>query len=99
MIDLKLGNIPEKYIIADGGKIKEYTFKKIKDEIIETPLGDFNTIKLARYKKNKQETYLWCAYELDFLPVKVITTEKDGHLSKAIIKSVKGFKYSQDKLD
>ena len=99
MIDLKLGNIPEKYIIADGGKIKEYTFKKIKDEIIETPLGDFNTIKLARYKKNKQETYLWCAYELDFLPIKVITTEKDGHLSKAIIKSVKGFKYSQDKLD
>ena len=29
----------------------------------------------------------------------VITTEKDGRLSKAIIKSVKGFKYSQDKLD
>ena len=99
MIDLKLGNIPEKYIIADGGKIKEYTFKKIKDEIIETPLGDFSTIKLALYKKNKQETFLWCAYNLDFLPVKVITTEKDGHLSKAIIKSVNGFKYSQDKLD
>ena len=38
-------------------------------------------------------------YELDFLPVKVITIEKDGRLSKAIIKSVKGFKYSQDKLD
>ena len=46
MIDLKLGNIPEKYIIADGGKIKEYAFKKIKDEIIKTPLGNFNTIKL-----------------------------------------------------
>ncbi len=99
MIDLKSGNIPERYIVADGGKIKEYFFKYIQDEIIETPIGDFNTIKLALYKKNKQETFLWCAYELDFLPVKVITTEKDGHLSKAIIKSVKGFKYSQDKLD
>ena len=67
--------------------------------MIKTPIGDFNTIKLARYKKNKQETYLWCAYELDFLPIKVITTEKDGHLSKAIIKSVKGFKYSHNKLN
>ena len=56
-------------------------------------------MKFSLYKKNKQETFLWCAYELDFLPVKVITIEKDGRLSKAIIKSVKGLKYSQDKLD
>ena len=93
MKDLKSGNIPEKYIIADGGKIKEYGFKKIKEEILETPIGIFNTIKLARYKKNKQETYLWCAYDLNFLPVKVITTEKDGRISKAIIKSLDGINY------
>ena len=92
MIDLKSGNIPEKYIIADGGKIKEYLFKYIQDEVIETPIGNFNTMKLARYKKNKQETYLWCAYDLDFLPIKVITKENDGRLSKAIIKSINGFK-------
>ena len=99
MIDLKSRNIPERYIVADGGKIKEYFFKYIQDEIIETPIGNFNTMKFSLYKKNKQETFLWCAYELDFLPVKVITIEKDDRLSKAIIKSVKGFKYSQDKLD
>ena len=93
MKDLKSGNIPEKYIIADGGKIKEYSFKKIKEEILETSIGTFNTIKLARYKKNKQETYLWCAYDLNFLPVKVITTEKDGRISKAIIKSLDGINY------
>ena len=33
MIDLKAGYIPEKYVIADGGKIKEYTFEYIEDEI------------------------------------------------------------------
>ena len=92
MIDLKSGNIPEKYLIADGGKIKEYFFKYIQDEIIETPIGNFNTMKFARYKKNKQETFLWCAYDLDFLPIKVITKENDGRLSKAIVKSISGFK-------
>ena len=92
MIDLKSGSMPERYLIADGGKIKEYFFKYIQDEIIETPIGSFNTMKFARYKKNKQETFLWCAYDLDFLPIKVITKENDGRLSKAIVKSISGFK-------
>ena len=92
MIDLKSGNIPEKYMVADGGKIKEYIFEYIQDEVIETPIGSFNTMKFSLYKKNKQETFLWCAYDLDFLPIKVITKENDGKLSKAIIESINGFK-------
>lgn len=95
MSDLKSGVIPESYFIADGGKIKEYKFEHITDEVIKTPLGEFNTIKLARHKLNsKQETYLWCAYDLDFLPVKVINTEKDDRLSTAIIKSIKGLGFN-----
>ena len=67
-------------------------FEYIQDEIIETPIGNFNTMKFSLYKKNKQETFLWCAYDLDFLPIKVITKENDGVLSKAIIKSINKFK-------
>tara|TARA_B100001996_G_scaffold379714_1_gene365914 strand:+ start:1300 stop:1884 length:585 start_codon:yes stop_codon:yes gene_type:complete len=92
MIDLKSGNIPEKYMVADGGKIKEYVFEYIQDEVIETPIGSFNTMKFSLYKKNKQETFLWCAYDFDFLPIKVIAKENDGKLSKAIIESINGFK-------
>ena len=92
MIDLKSGNIPEKYMVADGGKIKEYVFEYIQDEVIETPIGSLNTMKFSLYKKNKQKTFLWCAYDLDFLPIKVITKENDGRLSKAIIESINGFK-------
>jgi Protein of unknown function (DUF3108) len=91
MSDLKKGNIPESYAIADGGKIKQYSFERIADEIVDTPLGQFKTIKLSLHKKNKvQENFLWCAYDLDFLPIKVISTEKDDRLSTAIIKSIKG---------
>ena len=95
MSDLKSGYVPESYTIADGGKIKKYMFEHIGDEVIKTPLGEFNTIKVARYKSNKkQKTFLWCAYDLDFLPVKVTNTEKDGRLITTIIKSLKGFGFN-----
>ena len=95
MSDLKSAHIPENYAIADGGKIKQYMFKRIADETLKTPLGEFNTIKLALHKSNKkQETFLWCAYELDFLPIKVTNTEKDDRLTTAIIKSVKGLGFN-----
>lgn len=91
MSDLKSKQLPEHYAIADGGKIKQYQFERITDEILKTPLGEFNTIKLAMYKSNKkQETFLWCAYDLNFLPIKVTNTEKDDRLTTAIIKSVNG---------
>ena len=80
--------------LADYNKVAQ---KEKADEIIKTPLGEFNTMKLARHKLNsKQETYLWCAYDLDFLPVKVINTEKDDRISTAIIKSLKGLGLSTD---
>jgi hypothetical protein len=91
MSDLMSGQIPDNYAVADGGKIKEYAFERIADETIKTPLGEFKTIKLALHKKNKQqENFLWCAYDLNFLPIKVTSTEKDDRLSTAIIKSIKG---------
>ncbi|MBL1140743.1 MAG: DUF3108 domain-containing protein [Proteobacteria bacterium] len=91
MSDLMTGQVPESYAIADGGKIKQYSFKRIADETVSTPLGDFKTIKLSLHKKNKkQENFLWCAYDLNFLPIKVTSTEKDDRLSTAIIKSIKG---------
>ncbi len=95
MSDLKSGHIPESYTIADGGKIKQYMFEHIADEVLKTPIGEFNTIKLARHKSNSnQKTFLWCAYDLDFLPVKVTNTEKDDRLTTAIIKTVRGFGFN-----
>ncbi len=91
MSDLMSGQIPDSYAIADGGKIKNYSFERISDELLKTPLGEFKTIKLALHKRNKkQENYLWCAYDLNFLPIKVTSTEKDDRLSTAIIKSLTG---------
>lgn len=97
MSDLNAGIVPESYTVADGGKIKQYIFTRISDEILKTPLGEFKTIKLSRQKLNsKRKTLLWCAYDLNFLPIKVINTEKKGRLTTAIIKSLKGLGFNSN---
>lgn len=76
---LKLASKPNKlfsFYIADGGKLKEYNFELLGEERVYTSLGSYKTIKIQheRYKKGKNIT-LWCAPELNFLPVKIIQEE------------------------
>ncbi len=76
---LKLANQPEKHFsfyIADGGKVKQYHFDILGDERVYTSLGSYKAIKIRhqRYNKGKHIT-LWCAPELNYLPVKIIQQE------------------------
>ena len=62
--------------IADGGHIKEYDFKILGEEKVYTSLGSYKALKIHhhRYTKDKNIT-LWCAPELNYLPVKIIQEE------------------------
>ncbi len=62
--------------IADGGRIKEYDFKILGEERVYTSLGSYKTLKIYhhRYRKDKNIT-LWCAPELNYLPVKIVQEE------------------------
>jgi len=76
---LKLADNPKKqfsFNIADGGRLKEYQFKILGEERVYTSLGSYTTIKIEhqRYQKNKNIT-LWCAPELNFMPVKILQEE------------------------
>ena len=76
---LKLAGKPEKtfsFNIADGGRIKEYNFEILGEERVYTSLGSYKALKIhhQRYKKDKIIT-LWCAPELNYLPVKIIQEE------------------------
>jgi len=91
MQDLNAGKRHLKYIIADGGRTKTYHFEPEGEEVIETPLGRLKTLKLIRNKPNsRRETTLWCAEELNYLPVKVRNIEDDGNVTTAIVQSLKG---------
>jgi len=80
------------YRIADGGKLKTYDIRIIEQEVITTPLGKIDTIKLIRYRddKNKRQTTLWCAPKLNYLPVKLEHTEKGGSVFTALLRKLKG---------
>jgi len=92
MMDLSKDKNQYNYRIADGGKIKTYTIDFIDEETVTTPLGKIKTIKLKRLRDetSKRQTILWCAPALNFLPVKLEHTEKDGTVFTASLRKLKG---------
>jgi len=91
MHDLSHTHTDIDYNIADGGKIKNYFFKYLGEEIIKTDLGSFHTIKMQRHKPNeRRKATFWCAKELNYLPIKVENIENDGRKTTAIIKTLSG---------
>jgi hypothetical protein len=78
MLALQAGKKEMVFNIADGGKLREYNFRVVSRETLELPAGTFETVKLVKVRRNaKRETYIWCAPELSFLPVRIWQREKD----------------------
>ena len=91
MFDLQAGRTDLQYTVADGGKVKVYEFEQVGNEEVDTPLGKFQSLKFIRHKQGTDRaTILWCAPQLQFLPVKVENGEKDGSRTVAIVDSVTG---------
>lgn len=88
MRDLQLGLDSFNYRVADGGRMKSYNFETFGNESVQTPYGDFQTLKVERFREDRErETILWCAKKLDYLPVKVVNIEPDGLKTTALLKS------------
>lgn len=81
MHDLSQGKRDLSYQIADGGRLKQYRFKVMAEQTIHTAGTKFTTLKIVRIRNDQDRiTYLWCARELDFLPVQIQQTEhQTGH--------------------
>ncbi len=66
------------FSIADGGRLKQYTYNILAEEKLETPLGILNTIKLEHHRSNQEGIMIiWCAEEFAYLPVKIIQRQTD----------------------
>jgi hypothetical protein len=74
--------------VADGGKLKEYRFKVVGQETLEIPAGTFATVKITKLRKNKErQTYVWCAPELNYLPVRIWQRETDNSVYTSDLES------------
>ena len=93
MLDLGNGKKTLAYKVADGGVLKDFDFNNLGEETLRTKLGAFKTIKLL--KPGKRDTVLWCAEELNYLPVKIIQ-EENGTTLTLTLESVTGLPAKQN---
>lgn len=93
MHDLAEDTTQLKYLIAEGGMLKTYVIHVEGVETIRTPLGDIEAIKLTRERDadSGRQTTLWCAPELNYLPIKLEHIEKDDSRFTAVLRQLNGF--------
>ncbi|NNF51336.1 MAG: DUF3108 domain-containing protein [Gammaproteobacteria bacterium] len=91
MRDLKLNRLPEQYVLFDRGQIKAYQLENLGKEYVEVPYGRFEAVKLVRDSDNSRRSmYLWCAPELDYLPIRIELYKDDKRVSRADLRAVTG---------
>lgn len=87
MMDLARGDRDISYHVARRDEMRVYDIKHLGDERLDTVLGELDTVVIRRTAK--QTTTMWCAYDLNFLPVKIQHEEKGGVFT-AYLTSVEG---------
>lgn len=91
MRDLQRNHLPDEYVLFDRGATKAYQLENLGSEVVEVPYGSFNAVKLVRNADDSRRSmYLWCAPELDFLPVRIELYKDDKRVSRADLRAVKG---------
>lgn len=87
MDDLEKRRPELRYPIADGGTIKTYQVLRQGREVVETPLGALEAVRLFRPDpKGRRDTTLWAAPALGYLPVQVEHQDDDEVLRMVIEK-------------
>lgn len=76
--DLIAGKDKLSYHIADGGRVKKYRFEIVGEEVLDTPLGKVNTVKVMRSRDDDDRvTYAWMAKDWDYMLVR-LQQKEDG---------------------
>jgi hypothetical protein len=95
MRDIAKGQRETAYTVVEGRKVKTYRMKVLGNERVNSPQGSFDAVKLirdmseARQTGNPRNTVIWSVPALDFIPVRVEHTEKDGRVITAVLKSLR----------
>ena len=89
MYDLDKQDKKLNYEVADGGRLKDYSFEVLSNETIPTKVGQIETIKIRRQVKNRTIT-IWCAPKYNYLPVQIEQNDKDGEF-ELYINTITGF--------
>lgn len=77
--DLKPGT-SIKVTLTDGKGLSRFEYKVAADETLHTPAGEFVAAHLVKRRENQDDkgTDIWFARDRDYLPVRILVSEKDG---------------------
>lgn len=69
---LSSGSQAQTYQVADGGRLKPYSYRVLGRQTLDTALGRIQCIKVSRAKSEQPPDYtLWFAPPLGYLPVRI----------------------------
>ena len=67
------------YQVVDGGELKTYRFEVLGEENVDTPIGRFSALKIARVRTDSDRTTIfWLAPAYEFLLVRFLQEEQSG---------------------
>ncbi|WP_299583500.1 DUF3108 domain-containing protein [uncultured Microbulbifer sp.] len=89
-LDVAAGKENLQYEIADGKKIRKYTFAREGSEILQTPMGKVETIKVRRVRdaNSERETTVWIAPQWNYALVKLVQREENGKRYQITLKKL-----------
>jgi hypothetical protein len=79
---------PINLVVVEDDKEKEYSFRVLGRESLETPLGRLDAIRLDRTDDSKKQLRLWLAPSLDYLPVRVERQRGKGAVMRLKIETL-----------
>jgi hypothetical protein len=72
MHELLAGRQPERFVLLDKERIKDYLYNTEGQERLQTEAGTWNTVIYRSSRPgSRNSTWFWCAPELGYLPLKV----------------------------
>ncbi len=74
------GKAPTGFSVTDGKGVATSVYEAAGLELLKTPAGEFETLKLVRRKNSPEDrsTEIWLAVKRNFLLLRVLVVEKDG---------------------
>ena len=67
-------------LLSDGRGWSSFRYTIAGQEVLKTPAGDIEAMRLVKVRESGDDrgTEIWLATGRDFVPVRILVTEKDG---------------------
>lgn len=79
---------PIDLVVVEDDREKNYSFRVIGHESLQTPIGSLDAIRIDRVDDSKRQLRLWLAPSLDYLPVKVEQQRRKGAITRLKIETL-----------